>query len=238
MSSLDSNVIAFPVGVSRREFARKARAVKVKVEVTGPPAPLSITAGNGRLRLDRRKVWRRAEAVTRYWRLRLEFEEAVSWAQREGLPEGRSHPDVDPDYRMPMVDRYRKALVEQLLTPAWDVASLTWKRSVLARRNEYDYASVKKERIERAIADDLAWLAAHPTRRSNSEAMARSREFKEVVRQRIRDVATARDLSDEEIGPVLKLKHHEIAKFTEKHGVNLGWLLKGEGRIFESGAPQ
>jgi hypothetical protein len=86
---------------------------------------------------------------------------------------------------------------------------------------------VKSDRIERAIADDLAFLAAHPVRQSNSEAMARRREFKEAMRQRIRDIAASRDLSDEEIKPVLKLKHHEIAEFTEKHGVNLEWLLEG-----------
>jgi hypothetical protein len=92
---------------------------------------------------------------------------------------------------------------------------------------------VKPERIERAIADDLAFLAAHPVRQSNSEAMAHRREFKDAMRQRIRDIAASRDLSDEEIRPVLKLKHHEIANFTEKHGVNLEWLLEGRGRIFK-----
>jgi hypothetical protein len=49
------------------------------------------------------------------------------------------------------------------------------------------------------IADDEAFLAAHPTRRSNSKAMARSREFKDAMRQRIGDIAASRDLSDEEI---------------------------------------
>ena len=53
------------------------------------------------------------------------------------------------------------------------------------------------------------------------------------MRQRIRDTAASRDLSDEEIKPVLKLKHQEIAEFTEKHGVNIEWLLEGKGRIFE-----
>jgi hypothetical protein len=36
-----------------------------------------------------------------------------------------------------------------------------------------------------------------------------------------------------QIKPVLKLKHHEIAEFTDKHGVNVEWLLEGKGRIFE-----
>jgi hypothetical protein len=46
-------------------------------------------------------------------------------------------------------------------------------------------------------------------------------------------LAVCRNLSDEEIRPVLKLKHHEIAEFTEKHSVNVEWLLEGKGRIFE-----
>lgn len=63
--------------------------------------------------------------------------------------------------------------------------------------------------------------------------MARRREFKDAMRQRIRDIAASRDLSDEEIKPALTLKHHEIGKFTEKHGVNLEWLLEGKGGIFK-----
>jgi hypothetical protein len=116
--------------------------------------------------------------------------------------------------------------------PDLNAASVKWKQAALAA-GKHEHTDVKSERIERAIADDLAFLAAHPTRRSNSEAMARSREFKEAMRQRIRDIAASRDLSDEEIRPVLKLKHHEIANFTEKHGVNLEWLLEGKGRIFK-----
>jgi hypothetical protein len=61
----------------------------------------------------------------------------------------------------------------------------------------------------------------------------RRREFKDAMRQRIRDIAASRDLSDEEIKPVLRLKHREIGEFTEKHGVNLEWLLEGKGRIFK-----
>jgi hypothetical protein len=173
-----------------------------------------------------------AEAAIRYWRRRLDFDDAVSWAQRMGTPEGLSHPAVNEDGRMPMVGRYRAALVKQMLTPAWDTASVKWKQMALAR-GDHCYTDVKPDRIERSIADDLAFLAAHPVRRSNSEAWARQREFKEAMRQRIRDIAASRDLSDEEIKPVLKLKHHEIANFTEKHGVNIEWLLEGKGRIFE-----
>jgi hypothetical protein len=63
--------------------------------------------------------------------------------------------------------------------------------------------------------------------------MARRREFKEAMRRRIRDVAASRDLSDAEIKAALTLKHHEIARFGEQHGVNFEWLLEGKGRVFE-----
>jgi hypothetical protein len=64
--------------------------------------------------------------------------------------------------------------------------------------------------------------------------MAHRREFKDAMRQRIRDIAASRDLSDEEIKPVLRLKHQAIGEFTEKHGVNLEWLLEGRGRVFKT----
>jgi hypothetical protein len=43
--------------------------------------------------------------------------------------------------------------------------------------------------------------------------------------------------SVEEIKPVSTLKHYQIAKFTEKHGVNLEWLLEGRGRAFINEPP-
>jgi hypothetical protein len=169
--------------------------------------------------------------------MRLDFHGVLESVQEWGMPEGRNHPTVTRDDRWPLLDNWRATLVKQLLTPAPDANSVKWKQETFAG-GQHKYTDANSKKIERAIADDLAWLAAHPTRRSNSEAMARSRQFKEAMRQRIRDIAASRDLSDEEIRSALKLKHHEIAKFTEKHGVNLEWLLEGEGRIFKSGAPQ
>jgi hypothetical protein len=81
------------------------------------------------------------------------------------LPEGHNHPPYDPSERWTALTNYREALVKQLLTPAWDIASVNWKRAVLAR-DDYVFKSgcVKKERVERIIAEDVVWLAAHPTR--------------------------------------------------------------------------
>ena len=65
-----------------------------------------------------------------------------------------------------MVRRYREALMKQPLTPAPDANSVKWKQWALAG-GQHRYTDVKSERIERAIADDLALLAAHPVRQSN-----------------------------------------------------------------------
>jgi hypothetical protein len=173
-----SNVIRFdfslPRKAARKAHARKSRAAKEKAEAATAPAPSSVTAENGRLRKDRREAWRAAEGATRYWRVRLDLETAVEIAQNHDIREGRLHPEVDRANWMPMVDKYRKALVEQLLTPAWDVASLTWKRTLLARNDYVVGRYVKAERVQRAIEEDLAFLADHPTRRSIRATKKRS----------------------------------------------------------------
>jgi hypothetical protein len=42
-------------------------------------------------------------------------------------------------------------------------AAITWKRAKLKSR-DFPHLPIKRERVERAIADDVAFLAAHPTR--------------------------------------------------------------------------
>jgi hypothetical protein len=180
---MDSNIVKFPFSVSRRAHARKPRASKngtpeqrASVQemvaesraIDDRPAPgVTATAQNGHLRQDLKEAWRMAEAAVRYWRTRVDFEDAVSSAQRMGLPEGRSHAPVDDD-RMSKVKSWRAALVKQLLTPAWDTASVKWKQTKLASEREGYYAlAVKPEWIERSISEDLAFLAAHPVRQSN-----------------------------------------------------------------------
>jgi len=162
----------------------------------------------------------------------MDLENAISLAQSHDISEGRLHPAIDRDNWGPMVANYREALVRQLLTPAWDANSVKWKQETFAK-GQHKHTDINPTKIEKAIADDQAWLAAHPTRRSNSEAMARSREFKVAMRQRIREVAASRNLSDEEIRPVLKLKHETIGRFCQAHDVNIGWLLEGIGPVFK-----
>jgi hypothetical protein len=221
----------------RKQIARAAilsRPSRVEIEQVQPGRDEgeTITLRNKHLRDARKDAWRKAGAIREYWKARLEMESAISCAQRHGVPEGNDHPPYDPDERWALLANWRQAIAQQLLTSAPDTAAVAWKKAALAG-GQHEYTDIKTERVERAIASDLEFFAAHPTRRSNSETMARRREFKEAMRQRIRDIAASRDLSDEEIKPALTLKHHEIANFTEKHGVNLAWLLEGNGRIFK-----
>lgn len=132
----------------------------VTASVTG-----TITAENSRLRQGRRERWRIASYTTHYWKARLRFWDAVEIAQNIDLPEGRQHPLHDRDDRWAVPDNYRQAIVRQLLTPAADVNSVNWKKATFAA-GQHKYTDVKPERIERAIADDIAFLTAHPTRRS------------------------------------------------------------------------
>ncbi len=129
--TMDSNIVKFPYSASRRVHSRRPRKSKngtpeeratlqeLVAEDARPPArSLSATAENGVLRKERHEIWRMAEAATRYWRLRLDFEYAVSWAQQMEVPEGSFHPAVNPGDRPRNVERYRASLVKQLLTPA------------------------------------------------------------------------------------------------------------------------
>jgi hypothetical protein len=174
-----NNVVEFPFSVSRKAHAHKPPAngtpeeratlqemVAEEIGARPPAGSLSITGKNERLRKERHEVWRAAEAATHYWRARLDLHGAISWAQRMETPEGRAHPAINDEDRYPLVEKWRAALVRQLLTPAWNGASVKWKQAALAR-GDHCFTDVKPERIERAIADDLAFLAAHPVRQSN-----------------------------------------------------------------------
>jgi hypothetical protein len=131
----------------------------------GLASETTSTAKNAKLREQRKEIWRAAEAATRYWRVRLTFHDAISQAQRMEIPEGRDHPVADNEDRSPIVAKWREALVRQVLTPAPEANSVKWKQAALDG-GDLAYTGVKPERVERAIAEDLAFLAAHPVRQS------------------------------------------------------------------------
>lgn len=131
------------------------------------PAGTTTTAKNARLRRVRWRIWRRVDAVTNYWRVLLEFQHAVSIAKRHGLKEARAYSDLTDETRWSILESYRDALGKQLLTPAPDAASVNWKRQQLKKR----YIGQTKERVQQAIADDVAFLDAHPMRNSRASKL-------------------------------------------------------------------
>ena len=86
------------------------------------------------------------------------------------MEEARGRYEVSHDGRWAFVNKYREALGEQLLTPAPNVASVNWKRQQLSKPC-IPYIGVEKELVEKAIADDIAFLDAHPTRNSRANKL-------------------------------------------------------------------
>jgi hypothetical protein len=156
-------------GLSRLPVAAKMILGSARTERAEPSTEtLSPTLKNSRLRKKRKAAWLTAEAVKDYWMARLNLNSAVERVQRRDAPEGRDHPAVTPDDHWPLVKSFRKALVEQLLTPAPNRADVSWKKATLAggQHRYVDYAKAEQlgRLIERAIEDDEAFLAEHPTR--------------------------------------------------------------------------
>jgi hypothetical protein len=124
---------------------------------------LSTTCKNSRLRQARDEAWNRARHTTSYWRARMDWHGELEFAQNRGLADSGSFPPAADENRFSLVDTWREAVVKQLLTPAPNVAAVAWKRARLSGR-DFHCLPVKPDQVERAIADDIAFLDAHPTR--------------------------------------------------------------------------
>jgi hypothetical protein len=78
--SMDSNVFQFPSVETPRDRAlrdRVAERIKTRRETRqeryANSPPLTETAKNHRIRLNRGDVWWNAEWITKYWRAKMEF---------------------------------------------------------------------------------------------------------------------------------------------------------------------
>ncbi len=163
--------IAARVSLKRcKSIVRAAGTSMARVELDQEPerpardeGELSTTCKNSRLRQARDKAWDRACQTTSYWRARLDWHGELECAQKWGLADSGSFPPAADENRFWLVDTWREAVVKQLLTPAPKVAAVAWKRAKFSGR-DFSYLPVKPERVERVIADDVAFLDAHPTR--------------------------------------------------------------------------
>jgi hypothetical protein len=131
--------------------------------------------------------------------------DAVARVQSHNLPEGDLHPEYNPQDRNTAVANYRAAIVIQLLTPASTAADVAWKRAAF-KAGDHEYTDIKPERIERAIADDVTFLAAHPVRQSKQQDGAEQPETAEqaALRRMARNATLAAPEpppSEEELKP-------------------------------------
>jgi hypothetical protein len=152
--------------LTRFREERVARREAKLLELTTAPETLTTTCKNQRMRLSRRDAWWAAGRLTDYWRARLDWWSALSIAQSNNVADANSYPKCHDDFsnnRLALVDLWRAALMNQMLTPAPDGAAVNWKRAQL-RRRAHRYTAVKPEKLERAIEADVQWLNDHPMR--------------------------------------------------------------------------
>ncbi len=105
----------------------------------------------------------------------MDFDDACKSAQRWEIRESFAY---SPGERGHNVAVWRGALMRQLLTPAPDGRAIEWKRRTFAS-GQHEHTDTKPERIERAIADDVTFLAAHPVRQSKQQDGAEQPETAE-----------------------------------------------------------
>lgn len=162
-------------------------------------AALSETGRNEQLRRKRRDVWQAAEAKVAYWEAWSRLHSAIERTQRCDVLDGLGCPAVlrrMHDSDEPWIldneirQRIRAAEIEMLLTPAPTVAALKFKKAKLLhpwyrRDADADAEYLRKHfklplspfrDIEQAIADDEAWLEAHPARQCKANARRRRAE--------------------------------------------------------------
>jgi hypothetical protein len=160
---MSAEIIQFGASGPRRRTTHQVQ--NSSPDAVGRGGTMTTTMKNRRLRDERREAWRRADAVTNYWKTRLHFMDVASIAARQGLREEGCR-EIDHEARWAVLESYRAAKGKQFLTPAPDVASVNWKRAHMTEA----FIDVKRERVERAIADDMAFLGAHPTRSLKAKA--------------------------------------------------------------------
>jgi hypothetical protein len=99
-----------------------------------PLAPATTdSCRNQRARLRRRDAWWRASRLTSYWKARLDWHNALDTAQRHGIGDSREYEQIGNDHAVHnrLLKQWRAALVDQMLTPAPDIAAVIWKRAKL-----------------------------------------------------------------------------------------------------------
>jgi hypothetical protein len=119
---------------------------------------------NHRFRQARRDAWRDADRLADFARARMEWDAALKTAQMWSIPGAEKYPDVADGCLgagMPLVDDWRIALVQQILTPAPDQGAVNSKK-VQLRAGQHRHVGVKDAKLQRAIDADVEWLNSTP----------------------------------------------------------------------------
>jgi hypothetical protein len=139
--------------------ALSAFMAKVLEPVTD--AELVDTQYNSLVRNVRAEAWRKAKIKTEYYSA---LKDAASCLECKGKPAFEFNA-VLPS-RADLLDLYRAALAEQLLTPAFQKLDIDWKKRQLPKLNRY--IPVRPEDVAASIKADEEFFASHPTRRERT----------------------------------------------------------------------
>jgi hypothetical protein len=186
----------------------------------------SDTAENFRLRQDRYYDWRQAASIMDYWRAMMKIKSAIACVQNYGTPEGDMHEFVTDETHGHLVAKWRAAWARLMLTPAPNAREVNWKRAQL-KADKYKCTGLSAARIEQAIADDVEFLKAHPTRRSRG-AIEERREWKAAFRARVTLYAEQNGIDKSELAWLGRLRHQDLVSFARRHRVDYAWMFTGE----------
>jgi hypothetical protein len=101
----------------------------------------------------------------------------------------------------------------------------------------FDYLACAEE--YKVSLDWLAFgdLAKHPKISARPPAQSRQKpyrkfkcEYKEAIRDRVRNIAMTHGLTADDIKPAMTTKHYDLVCFSDKYSINIEWLVTGKGQ--------
>src|SRR5258707_11195842 len=123
---IDRPAAAEVTAIGNRALTPRQRRRAGKPEL---PPPATETAKNSRIRIARRDAWWHADRVIDYWRARMDWCHTLGLSQQYGIADSSSFPSAENESRYGLVDKWREAVAEKLITPAPDPAAINWKRA-------------------------------------------------------------------------------------------------------------
>ena len=137
---------------------RSLDAFMAKVLEPVTDAELVDTQYNSLVRNARAKAWNKARTKTEYYSA---LTDAAFYLEHKGTT--RFEFIANLPKREDLLDLYRQALADQLLTPAPQKLEIDWKKRQLAKLNRW--VPVRAEDVAASIQADEDFLARHPVKR-------------------------------------------------------------------------